>query len=155
MSKIHSLHYGSRVTALLLLALVTTLLPSCKSKHDDVKLIPVSGKVTVDGKVLPMGTVQYYADESKGNTYGKITSGTIHADGTYKLTTGTDSGTKDGIPAGWYKVAVQPGTAVTEDQSKLKAESFNKDYYNPKKTKLLIEVKEGASADAYDIKLTK
>lgn len=155
MTRKPSLRTGTRCF-LGILALSCVLLPACNSKsEEEVALIPVTGKVTANGKVLPMGRVEFYPDEAKGNTNKKSPAGQIQADGTYKLVYGTSSGVKDGAPAGWYKVVVHPGTPVTEEQKGLKAEQFNSDFSKVKSTKLLIEVKAGANGDAYDIKLTK
>jgi hypothetical protein len=129
------------------------ILPACGGHHEDeIKLLPVSGTVRVGDKILPMGRVEFYPDESKGNNSKRNSTGVVSVDGSYKLTTGYEGGTKEGAPPGWYKVVVHPGTAVTEEQKGLKAETFAQEYTNPKRTRLQMGVKEGGS---YDIKLTK
>ncbi len=102
-----------------------------------------------------MGNVYYQPDESKGNKSTKVINGHIQSDGTYKLVTVTESGALDGAPVGWYKVTVNVGPPTTEEQRTMKVEPYNESFKRPKTTKLIIEVKEGAKADAYDLKLTR
>jgi hypothetical protein len=143
-----------RLLALPCLAVGLCFLSACSSKPKDenLTLIPVSGKVYVGKKILPAGQVTYYPDETKGNTGNKISSGMIQTDGSYKIQTGTTTGVKDGIPPGWYKVTVSKGPQ-SGDTSSLKVPAYNEDYASQKNTTLRVEVKAGAAADAYDLKL--
>jgi hypothetical protein len=153
MSKMNSFRNSLvQVMAFGFLALACALLPACKPKEEEIALFPVSGNVTVGGKPLLTGDVQFYADESKGNNYKRIPTGHV-SNGTYKLMTGSALGNKEGAPAGWYKVAVHAGSATSEELKSYKAPSISSDYQNPKKTKILIEVKEGADPKSYDIKI--
>jgi hypothetical protein len=131
------------------------VLSACSQKEEDVQVVPVSGKVMVGKNVLSMGFIHFHADDSKGNKTTKVPTASIHADGTYKLVTATASGSKAGAPPGWYKVVIKPGTPVTEDQANLKAEIFNPDFQSLTKTKLVVEVKEGADPKTYDFTLSK
>jgi hypothetical protein len=156
MTNCKQLRNGTRLTTLGFLALACMLLPACsQSKEEDVQLTPVAGKVTIDGKIMPMGTVIFHPDEAKGNKSTKTINGHIQEDGSYKLIYVTASGPKDGAPVGWYKVSVNVGPPTNDAQSKMKVDPYNQDFKSPKTTKLLIEVKAGAGADAYDIKLKK
>lgn len=74
-------------TALLL------LLSGCGSSHDAT----VHGVVTLDGKPLEIGEVQFHALGAGGTAYGRLSPG-----GAYQLTTGTESG----IDPGDYQVTV-------------------------------------------------
>jgi len=140
--------------ALPCLAVGLAFLSACSGgpKDENLNLIPVSGKVYVGKKVLPTGQVTYYPDAAKGNTANKVSSGLIDADGTYKISTGTSGGVKEGVPAGWYKVTVGKA-AVSGDMSKVKVPEFNEDFASEKTTTLRVEVKAGAPAGAYDLKL--
>jgi hypothetical protein len=151
MSNTNTLRFNSRLMAMGTLALVCAILTSCGAKEENLTLLPVSGTVTVDGKTLPMGTVYYQPDESKGNKSTKGISGHIQEDGSYKLITVTSGGNKEGAPVGWYKVTVNVGPPTTEEQKNLKVPTISETYKRPKTTTLLIEVKQGGS---YDLKLT-
>jgi hypothetical protein len=156
MFKINSPQLCRRLYALGLFTLTCFVMPACSGhKEEDVPVLPVSGKVMVGKNVLVMGFVHFHPDESKGNKWTKTATGTIHIDGTYKLVTGTGNGLKDGAPPGWYKVVIKPGTPVTEEQASLKPEIFNPDYSILKRTKLAVEVKEGADPKTYDFVLSK
>ncbi|HXD86196.1 MAG TPA: hypothetical protein VN641_06865 [Urbifossiella sp.] len=143
-----------RLLSLPCLAFGLCFLSACSSgpKDENLTLIPVTGKVFVGKKVLPTGQVTYYPDETKGNTSNKVSSGLIQPDGTYSISTGTTRGVKEGVPAGWYKVTVGKA-AVSGDTSKVKVPEFNEDYASEKTTTLRIEVKAGAPAGAYDLKI--
>lgn len=138
-----------------LLGLGCTLLPACGPKEEQITLVPVSGKVTVGGEILPIGQVALIPDASKGNTTIKQPSGKIQEDGTYKIETGTANGNREGAPPGWYRVVINVGSPGTPDQMKLKIPEVGLEYKEQKKTKLTIEVKEGAPPGAYDIKIPK
>jgi len=87
------------VAGLLLMALAG----GC-SKKEPVKLIPVQGKVTLEGGTLiTSGFVTYHPVEGIKAKAEKST-GEIKSDGTYKLTTGG----REGVPEGQYKITVHP-----------------------------------------------
>jgi hypothetical protein len=116
-----------------------------------LKLVPVSGKVTLDNKPVHGGGVSFIPDASKGNTARVSCVGRINAQGRYELTTtavkGSDSG--KGAPLGWYKVTLLttlPGAPEIKVHSK---------YLDPDKTPLSIEVVADPAPGAYDLKLTK
>jgi hypothetical protein len=81
--------------------LFVSLLSGC-GRHESA----ITGKVTVDGKLLTSGTVAFYPKSGGAAAYGSI-----QADGTYKIVTGG----ADGLAAGDYVVTVvattgpQPG----------------------------------------------
>jgi hypothetical protein len=128
------------------------------------KLVPVSGKVTLGGQPLTAGVVTFFPDESKGNKGEYSATGSIDADGNYKLT--TDG--KEGAPLGAYRVSVNtqgmPGSAAKESADGTKtstpptgytATTINTKYLTPTTSGLTFEVVENAGAGTYDIKLTK
>ncbi len=127
------------------------------------KLVPVSGKVTLDGTPLKSGTVTLVADASKNNTQKGIPAGAIGPDGTYKISTEG----KNGAPLGWYKVTVAtsfPGamganTAPLMSSTPAKAPEgaivINPKYTDQTKTDLSVEVVANPQPGAYDLKLSK
>ena len=146
MSRIAPVRAGLRRLPSVLVA-VALLIPSgCSSGG----LEKVSGKVTVDGAPLTMGMVRFVPDASKGNKTPTEPVGEIKKDGTYTLMTNG----KEGAPPGWYKVSVT--ASETPDSSKpfsgksLVAQQYN----NPESSNIAFEVKSGAPAGAYDIKVT-
>ena len=131
------------------------------------KVVPVTGKVTLDGEPLTAGTVTFQPDESKGNKSKASASGMVDASGNYKLFITPE---KEGAPLGWYKVGVNPvgmqmgGMAALPEAGKLTdpnknvsptGGAVNKKYHVPATSGLSIEVVEKPAAGAYDLKLTK
>src|SRR4051812_13406743 len=80
---------------------VLLVLSGCK-KDETESFLPVTGKVTLDGKPLTVGTVSFRPDVTRGNTSMHIPTGEIDAQGNYTLVTIR----KNGAPPGWYKVLV-------------------------------------------------
>ncbi len=120
-------------------------------------LTPVVGSVTVGGKPLTGGTVDFYPASGSGSSQ-RIT-GTIDADGNYKMT--TDG--KPGVPKGSYKVTVNTmdPPAGGADPSHMPAgppppvakpqRHADTKYETPSRTDLTIQV----PSDNYDLKLTR
>jgi hypothetical protein len=122
------------------------------------KLVPVSGIVTVGDTPLNRAGVSFRGDASKGNSTRHIPVGQTDAQGRYELTT---AGQK-GAPPGWYKVLVivsqsdmQPPGGGTKEPPKAAPSPIGKKYATADTTDLSIEVKDGAGAGAYDLKLSK
>lgn len=78
-------------------------------------LVPVKGKVTLDGKPLAQKSLSFIpSGDSAGIQFGATTK----ADGTYELIASIPGGTKDelGAPAGNYKVTVnEPAFSMSAD----------------------------------------
>jgi hypothetical protein len=119
------------------------------------KLLPVRGKVTLDGQVLTVGAVSFRPDAARGNASKHVPTGPIAADGTYELITLK----RQGAPPGWYKVvvfadanALKPGGTAHP----LPPAWLTKPRYRDEKTTdLSVEVVEAPRAGAYDLKLTR
>src|SRR5262245_34520239 len=112
------------------------------------KIVPVSGKATVDGNPLAGFVVAFNADPDKGHDFSRVScKGRIQKDGQYSLT--TDDGFKQtkGAPVGWYKVTI----FSPED----KPIPVHKKYTEFKTTALTIEVVADAEPGAYDLKFTR
>jgi hypothetical protein len=116
-----------------------------------LKLVPVSGRVTLGDQPLQGGAVCFIPDASKGNQARVSCVGRIDSQGHYELSTsavqGSDSGR--GAPLGWYKVTLittLPGTPEIR---------VNGQYLDPERTPLHIEVVADPLPGAYDVKLVR
>lgn len=112
-------------------------------------LIPVRGKVTVDGQPLTKGLVIFYPNEKKGNLVTEEPRGKIDGDGNYELFSRAGSG----APAGWYQACV---VAVEHRNSRHGVHGrplpiIEAKYFDQKKSPLAVEVKHNASEGAYDL----
>jgi hypothetical protein len=114
-----------------------------------VKLVPVSGKVTLGNQPVSGGQVTLIPDK-EGATPGLIT-GNIDSSGNYKILTNG----KDGAPLGKYKVTVTPSMMPSMDPKKGPPRPFPEIYGDPRKTTLSIEVVENPAPGAYDLKMQK
>lgn len=133
----------------LLLAVVA---PGCTSE-DGPELIPVSGKVLLDGSPLSGAGVSYRPDATRGNTAPYLPAGTTDPEGNYILTTAA----RPGAPPGWYTVVVTPPVPPMAGGEAPKAAPppFAAKYTDEGTSDLSIEVKEGASPSDYELRLTK
>lgn len=131
----------------------------CGDASDVGRTFPVSGKITFDNEPLTAKTtiVLFKPDASKGNTSTFEPSGTVDAEGNYKLATQG----KNGAPPGWYQVVV----TAREDAAPVHPQNpkhrpvakslLPAKYGQPKTSGLAIEVVETPAPGAYDLKLSK
>jgi hypothetical protein len=116
-----------------------------------LKLYPVSGTVTLDGKPLSQCTVSFNPDASKGNTATVSCVGRLDAQGHFNLRTiavkGSEGGS--GAPLGWYKVTLLTGLPGDPEIK------VNPLYLDANKSPISIEVVENPEPGAYDVKLKK
>ena len=129
-----------------LLAFGSIPLLGCSS---GIKRVPVSGKVTLDGKPLNGGVLLFHPDSSRGNPARVSCTGPVK-NGQYNLVTSgvTGSDTGSGAPLGWFKVTLindLPGTPPINVHGK---------YLNPETTPVAIEIVEEPREGAYDVALT-
>ncbi len=100
--------------------------------------VKVTGIVTLDGKPLPLGRVQFVPDRSKGNA-GPIAVGIIDETGRYQLSTDRRNDNHDGAVLGFHRVCVeaipQP-KGVTDFPSLIPAK-----YNNPSTSGLTAEIR--------------
>jgi hypothetical protein len=127
------------------------------------KLVPVSGKVTLDGQPLTAGAVSFSPDSAKGNKEKVAPTGSINSSGVYELSTEG----KSGAPVGWYKVTVVTNTPGMGQQPppvvggggpvplQQPSVQINPTYSSPDQTPLRVEVKAGAATGDYDLKVSK
>jgi hypothetical protein len=142
------------LVVLLLCWLAAGGLAGCR--RDQVRLLPVEGHVTLDGKPLQVdgargrtGYVVFYPDSSRGNNSREEPRGQIDAEGRYRVL----SGLKRGAAAGWYKVTV----SVAEQPNPNDAYKFTwlvpQDYVDKDKSALTLEVIENPEPGAFDLRL--
>lgn len=145
----------------LFLAALLVGIPSSGCDSSGVgRTFPVTGKVTVDGQPLTAKTtvLLFKPDAAKGNTSSFEPTGTVDADGNYKLATNG----KSGAPPGWYQVVVTareeaaPVHPKALKQHRPVARSLLSFKYGKVETSgLSIEVVENPAPGAYDLKLSK
>jgi hypothetical protein len=120
-----------------------------------IKKIPVSGTVTLDGKPLQGGILEFCPDTAKGNAF-EVTCTSPVKEGKYELQTlaitGRDSGA--GVPPGWYKVILRVPNMMTKRNPQSPVE-VNEKFKSIEKTPLEVEVKENPDPGSYDLKMTR
>jgi len=112
------------------------------------KHIPVTGKVTLAGQPLKVGTIVFMPDTAAGNGSSEEARGLIR-DGAYSLKVGEQKGALPGP----YKVAIYSTDAT--DSTKLPLSLIDEVYNDPDRSKLKAEVRANAPAAAYDFDLKK
>jgi hypothetical protein len=138
-----------RPTGLFLAGLLGAFLAGC---GQGAGLVPVTGKVTLDGKPLGTGTVTFHPDAAKGNAAPHLAAGEIDGQGNYKLL----SDGKEGVPPGWYKVTVTAQEPADSKNPYAPPQSIvNAKYRDVKTSNLSVEVVGNPSPGAYDFSVTK
>jgi len=112
-----------------------------ESKRPLGELIPVKGKVLVDGTPVTEGTVTFVPFDKDSDL--PTPGAKIQADGTYTLT--TDG--QPGAPEGKYRVRIEPGA------SSMKAKLQIKPIYSGKRSPLTLEVAKNRPDGDYDLNL--
>lgn len=110
----------------------------CGSKPKLPPLAEVSGTVTLDGKPLPRGMVQFVPDESKGNA-GPPATGYLDADGRFTLST---AGVR-GAVLGFHRIGIDARQEVDLSQTSWAPSLIPEQYNNPATSGLTAEVKAG------------
>lgn len=131
------------------LLLVLLLLTGCGPAP--VKIVPVTGKITIQGAPLPWGTITLIPDTTKGNSSTLQPYGTISADGSYSLT--TDG--KPGAPLGAYVVTISAAKPSAPGEYKPPEWAASQDYLDRNKSGLTLTVVEIPTPGAYNLALTK
>ncbi|HLJ92854.1 MAG TPA: hypothetical protein VKU02_06640 [Gemmataceae bacterium] len=151
MSRFHTLLHGPGFLVVCV-GVGIALVAGCGDSSSN--LVPVVGKVIVDGKPLTTGTGIVNYRPEKGSLNHKEPAAKIEPDGTYRLT--TDG--KEGAPPGRYRVLV---VDVEEIDPKngfpygKRRSHVNYKYGDLKTTDLVIEVVPSPGPGAYDLKLKK
>jgi len=140
-----------RLTLAGLFCLACAILAGCGG-DGGARLVPVSGTVAAAGKPLTKGSVTYHPEATKGESAGVLPAATIDEQGQYSLSTQGRSG----APVGKYKVVVAVQVpSDPKDPYSIPKSLVDPVYSKPETTPLVVEVKDGAPAGAYDLKLTK
>ena len=115
------------------------------------KLVPVNGRVTVDGVPLTHGSLVFKPDAARGNSSPHEPLGEIDAQGQYRLVTAGHAG----APPGWYKVAVVAVEPVDPNHPYAARPSLIDSRYGTTLTSgLEVEVVEAPHSGQYDLPLT-
>src|SRR5207249_4878392 len=112
------------------------------------KLVPVAGKVTIDGQPLKTGSVTFKPDASRGNKSQHHPTSAIDEEGHYELSVPPE---KKGAPPGWYQIVV---TAYDNPRPGRLKSLIDVKYQDEKTTPLKIEVIANPEPGRYDLKLT-
>jgi hypothetical protein len=126
----------------------------CGRGDDLDKLVPVRGKVLLDGRPLTAGSVSFRPDASRGNTSQHQPYGILDGQGNYELKTAN----RRGAPPGWYKAVVISQEIAPEGKraGPLGAKSrINPKYARPQTTDLTVEVVANPGPNAYDLRVRK
>jgi hypothetical protein len=119
--------------------LACLMLPGCGRRADLPPVAKVSGVVTLDGKPLSRGTIQFVPDASKG-TAGPTAVGTIDPQGHYRLKTAG----VEGAIVGFHKVGVYALQQQPEDETAPPPPPLIPPrYFNPETSGLWAEVRAG------------
>lgn len=111
------------------------------------EVVPVSGKVLVDGEPKPEVVLQVYPAEGGS----LVTETRTKPDGTYCLSTHLAC---DGIEAGTYKIAFEHfPKPKRNDQNERKDDLFKGKYSNPKKSEFSLTVEKGKPQKDIDYEL--
>lgn len=113
------------------------------------RLVPVSGRVIVNGKPLPLGKVVFQPDADRGNTSRQEPRGSIDDQGVYRLSTGD----REGAPPGWYRVAVFAMKPGTDDGNRPVEWLHNPRYTDARGSGLSVQVVEDPAPGTYDLAL--
>jgi len=136
----------TRAMGILLLTCIAGVLslPGCGSNVPSGlgPILPVEGKVTLDGQPLKGGNVTFHPLEQ--DTKGGVIMGVIDLEGNYSVV----SYGKKGAPAGKYRVTIDTG-GNDKDQDRL----VDLVYADKQNSPLTVTVQENAPAGAYDLKL--
>jgi hypothetical protein len=113
------------------------LVVGCKHSKPLPKIVPVQGKVTLDGQPLTGGGVLFHSFEKSGDVL--VPRGAkLEDDGSYSIK----------LPLGKYRAQVDPGTKSDRQQWARIPQKYTGD-----RSPLIIEVTEDKPEGSYDIKL--
>jgi hypothetical protein len=142
-----------RALAWLLLVLGALLSTVAGCSQPGEKLLPVSGRITVDGRPLTFGSVAFRPDASRGNTTQHHPIGQIDSAGNYVLYTLRQKG----APPGWYKVLVfadenNQGGATHPVPPRWATHAR---YTREETTDIFVEVVDNPPSGAYDLRSSR
>ncbi len=132
----------NRLAFFVLGSLALVIPTGCGHTPDLPPMAPVSGQVTLDGKPLPRGTVQFVPE---GTEDGNAALGVGHIDsnGHYEITT---AGVK-GAVVGFHKVCVSAREEMDPEGDPVTKSLIPERYALPESSGIRIEVKAGEDND--------
>jgi hypothetical protein len=128
--------------------LLLSLIAAGCGGSDQPEIATVNGRVTLDGKPLPRGTVYFMPDNSKG-TQGPMSMGEIGEDGRYKI---TSAGEREGAVIGFHQVRIEARRKPKDFRDTEPPSLIPQRYDNPATSELTAEVKAGID-NVIDLKL--
>ena len=94
-----------------------------------VRFVPVTGKVTMDGKPLAKAAVTFIPQAKPGSEIaGNVSSGLTDENGQYTLKASTKDGEKDGAQVGKHKVTISQQQTWGEGDRQLIRDKIPKKY---------------------------
>ena len=117
---------------------------------NELPTFPVTGKVMVDGKPVPMIRVVAHDTEEPPRPFNEP-KGFTKEDGSFSLTTFREG---DGVPAGEYKLTFQYGTLAMVMGRQYQGDKFKGKYMKTEESKFKLTVTEGQPTDLGTIELT-
>jgi hypothetical protein len=123
---------------------------ACGCRPADEPLVPVAGRITLGGKPVSEGSISFRPDTAKENKSLHHPTGSIDAQGRYRLYIRE----REGAPAGWYKVIVFVNEPIADERGRvhpgMPKSLIDSRYNRPNDTPLAVEVKLGAAPGSYD-----
>ena len=143
--------------ALVVLGSAALLMIGCRGASDAPPLVPVNGRVLVDGKAVGQLTVVFTPDNQKG-TSGPASVGATTGDGTFTLTA---PGNRPGAVPGFHRVTVAcpfnpaAGSSPTGEQEATTGCSLPSAYADPSLTPVRIEVTTATTSSPIVIEISQ
>jgi hypothetical protein len=146
----------------LFLAALLAAIPAsgCGDASGVGRTVPVTGKVTFNDTPWTAKTtiLMFKPDAAEGNSSPFEPTGTVDANGSYRLTTNG----KNGAPPGWYKVVITAREEAAPEhpkapkqQQRVSKSLLPAKYGKAETSGLSIEVVENPTPGAYDLKLNE
>lgn len=142
-------HYGMRLWVSFALLPAMLLLSGCGS--NELKLVPVSGKVTLDGGAMPgPGTVYFNPESASPSGALRPATAEFDADGNYTAKSFTPG---DGLLPGKYVIRVDCWKQAPNMESKPVVSFLPQKYQEPSKSGLTLTVEPDAKSITHNIDL--
>lgn len=145
----------SVVSKFALTSLIIILCSCSKHEVETLPLVPVKGTVTVAGKPLDRGYIQFVPIDARPAKHKYRSASQVQPDGNYSLKTHR----QPGAPLGNYKVVVAATATPMPEPSKRSGWVpdwiVHEKYTNPTTTDLQVEVTESAQEGTYDFTLER
>jgi len=145
----------SVVSKFTLTSLIIILCSCSKHEVETLPLVSVKGTVTVAGKPLDRGYIQFVPIDARPAKHKYRSASQVQPDGSYSLTTHR----QPGAPLGNYKVVVAATATPMPEPSKrsrwVPDWIVHEKYTKPTTTELQVKVTESAQEGTYDFTLER